>query len=117
MTTPDWLKPGIYGAIGGAVLVAIVGFSWGGWMTSSSANTMASEMARNDVITAMIPVCVGLSRADPTREAQLASIRDVAAYRQRDAVMATGWATMPGADAPSRDLAQACIAELDLEAS
>jgi hypothetical protein len=31
--------------------------------------------------------------------------------------MAAGWATVPGAEAANRDLAQACIEVLDLEAA
>ena len=32
-----WLKPGIWGAVVGSILTMIVGFSWGGWTTSSTA--------------------------------------------------------------------------------
>jgi len=32
-------------------------------------------------------------------------------------MMETGWATMPGTDTPSRDLASACLAVLDLDGS
>ena len=28
MNTPEWLKPGIYGALIGAAFVGVVGFSW-----------------------------------------------------------------------------------------
>jgi hypothetical protein len=28
MTAPEWLKPGVYGAAIGAVLVGITGFTW-----------------------------------------------------------------------------------------
>jgi hypothetical protein len=31
--------------------------------------------------------------------------------------MAAGWATMPGTDAPDRDIAQACLAALDVDRS
>ena len=117
MTAPEWLKPGIYGAFLGAAFVGIVGFSWGGWMTGGSANKMASEMAQDEVIAALVPVCLDLSQTDNERMAKLATIREAASYKRRDAVMATGWATMPGSDAPNRDLAQACIEGLDLDAS
>ena len=117
MTTPEWLKPGIYGALIGAVFVAIVGFSWGGWVTGGAANKMASAMARDEVVAAMVPVCLDMARADPDRVAHLATIRDASSFKRRDAVMATGWATMPGSDAPNRDLAQACIEGLELDAS
>lgn len=117
MTTPEWVKPGIYGAIVGAAFVGIVGFSWGGWVTGGSASEMASALAEDEVIAAFVPFCVDMSRTDNERMAKLATIRDATSYKRRDAVMATGWATMPGADAPNRNLAQACLADLDIEAS
>ena len=55
MTTPDWLKPGTNGALIGAVFVGIVGFTWGGWVTGSSAEKMASELAEDKVIAALVP--------------------------------------------------------------
>lgn len=117
MTTPEWLKPGIYGALIGAAFVGIVGFSWGGWVTGSSAEKMASEMAEDSVIAALVPFCLERSRTDNERIAKLATIREASSFKRRDAVMETGWATMPGTDGPNRDLAQACIEGLDLDAS
>ena len=117
MTTPEWLKPGIYGALLGAAFVGIVGFSWGGWQTGSGAQKMASEMAEDRVIAALVPFCLDMSRTDNERIAKLATIREASSFKRRDAVMETGWATTPGADRPNRDLAQACIEGLDLDAS
>ena len=117
MTTPEWLKPGIYGALTGAVFVGVVGFSWGGWMTGSGANKMASEMAQDEVIAALLPFCLDMSRTDNERMAKLATIREATTYKRRDAVMEAGWATVPGSDGPNRDLAKACIDGLDLDAS
>ncbi len=117
MTPPEWLKPGIYGALIGAAFVGIVGFSWGGWMTGSGAEKMATEMAQDSVIAALVPFCLDMSRTDNERIAKLATIREASSFQRRDAVMETGWATMPGSDGPNRDLAQACIEGLDLNAS
>ncbi len=117
MNTPEWLKPGIYGALIGGAFVGIVGFSWGGWMTSAGANELATEIADDRVIAALVPVCLDISRTDPNRVAQLATITAASGFRQRDAVMEAGWATIPGADGPNRDLALACIEGLDLDAS
>lgn len=116
MTTPEWLKPGIYGAVIGAVFIGIVGFSWGGWMTGGGANKMAHAMAHDDVITALVPVCLDVSRTDPDRIEQLAAIRAAKTYQRRDAVMDAGWATMPGSETPDRDLAEACLAALEIDA-
>ena len=114
MNTPAWLKPGIYGALFGAVAVGVVGFSWGGWVTGGAANDMAMSMARNDVVAAMVPVCLDIARTDSERMAKLTTIREAATYKRAEAVMETGWATMPGRDAPDRDIAKACLAALEL---
>lgn len=116
MNTPEWLKPGIYGALVGAVFVGIVGFTWGGWVTGGTANERALEMSRNNVVASMVPVCLDMARSDPVRADKLATIRAVESYRQRGALMEAGWATMPGTDSPNRDIAQACLADLDLDA-
>lgn len=117
MTTPDWLKPGIYGAFVGAAFIGLVGFSWGGWVTGGSAEKMANDMAQDKVIAALVPFCLDMSRTDNERVAKLATIREASSFRRRDAVMETGWATMPGSEGPNRALAQACIPGLNLDAS
>jgi hypothetical protein len=55
-----------------------------------------------------------MARSDPARADKLATIRAASTYQRRDALMAAGWATMPGTDAPDRDIAQACLKELEL---
>lgn len=117
MNMPEWLKPGLYGALAGAAVCGTVGFSWGGWMTGRSAEEMANTLAQENVIAALVPVCLDISRADAERAAKLATIREAASFRRRNAVMETGWATMPGSDGPNRDLALACMEGLDLDAS
>lgn len=117
MNIPEWLKPGLYGAVIGAMAVSIVGFSWGGWVTGSGANKMAAAQAHNEVIAAMVPVCLNKSRTDSNRAMKLATIKEASRYKRRDAIMEAGWATMPGVEAPDRDLAQACIEVLDLNAN
>lgn len=115
MTFPEWTKPSIYGALGGAIAASLVGFTWGGWMTSANAQTMARDLAADEVTLAMVPVCVNMSATDPERTAKLAILQDLSGYRRRTAMMETGWATHPGSDAPNRDLADACIEGLALD--
>ena len=114
MNAPEWLKPGAYGVAIGAVATVIGGFSWGGWQSAGGARDMATTMAEESVVAALVPVCLERSQNDIERAAKMSKIREAAAYRRRDAVMATGWATMPGADGPDRGLASACAAALDL---
>ena len=114
MTTPDWLKPGIYGAVLGAVVVSAIGFSWGGWTTAGTANQMASTRAHDAVVAALVPVCVNMSSTDPDRTAKLATIKAASSYDRQNALIKAGWATVPGSGAPNRDLAQACVNALKL---
>ena len=117
MTTPDWLKPGVYGALCGAIVVTIIGFSWGGWMTGSSAAKFADDRSDAAVMAALVPVCVDRSTRDPDRAEKLATIQDASSYQKREAVMDTGCATLPGMNEADRDLAQACIDGLGPDAT
>lgn len=117
MNTPEWLKPGIYGALIGAACLAVVGFSWGGWVTGGGADKMANTRANDSVVSALVPVCLDMASNDPDRISQLVTIRAASTYQRRSALMDAGWATVPGSEAPNRDLAQACLTQLELDAS
>jgi hypothetical protein len=116
MNTPEWLKPGIYGAVVGAAAISILGFTWGGWVTGGTAQDRAMSMSRDDVVAAMVPVCLDMAQTDPDRAAKLTVICDAQTFQRRNALMEAGWATVPGSDAPDRDIAQACLASLDVDA-
>ncbi len=117
MTFPEWTKPGVYGALVGAVTVSILGFNWGGWTTAGSAGEMARNFAAEEVTLAMVPVCLKRSQVDTERAAKLAILQDASSFQRRKIMMETGWATLPGTDAPSWDLADACLAGLELDGS
>jgi hypothetical protein len=109
MQIPTWTKPGITGAIVGAIATMIVGFSQGGWYTTGSADRLAQQKAEVAVIDALLPVCVNQSKLDPQATAKLGQLSAMkTSYEQRDFVLSAGWATMPAADEPNRDLASKC---------
>ncbi len=114
MKTVSWLKPGVYGAAIGAVALAVLGFSWGGWQTAGGAATRAQTASHDSVIAAMVPVCLDLAQSDPERSAKMETIRAASTYKQKDAVMSAGWATVPGAEKPDADIAKACLSALAL---
>ena len=117
MNTPEWLKPGLYGGLIGAVFVSIAGFSWGGWVTGGTANEMAMTMSHSKVVASMVPVCLNMARVDPARVESMEKIRTASPYQRPNAVMTAGWATMPGTEAPDRDIAVACLAALEVDRS
>lgn len=112
MEIPTAAKPALIGAAAGAVTLAIVGFSWGGWVSGSTAERMASDQARAEVVLAMTPVCLEKSAADPNAGVTLARLKEAGTYQRPDILMEAGWATMPGADEPNRVIALSCIRTL-----
>ncbi len=112
MEMPNWLKPGIYGAVCGAAVFAIAGFSWAGWVTGGSAKEMASDAADTAVIAALVPICVSQANADPSSVEKLKAIKNQSSYKQSDGVIEAGWATMPGSTEANKILARACVTEL-----
>jgi hypothetical protein len=106
---PNWLKPGLFGAVVGAAALTVVGFAWGGWVTGSTAEKMASEQAQREVLAALVPICVEQSNQDPEVAQTLALLKDTSRYQRNDMLMKTGWATMPGSSDPDRDVASACM--------
>jgi len=110
---PKWLKPGVWGVVCGSILTMIVGFSYGGWMTTGTAERLAREQAETAVTAALVPVCVAHSKADQAAATKLAMLRGItSSYEQREFVTKAGWATIPGMDSASRDVAEACAAAL-----
>ncbi|HET6621914.1 MAG TPA: hypothetical protein VFG64_18395 [Dongiaceae bacterium] len=109
MQIPTWTKPGITGAIVGALATMIVGFSQGGWYTGGSAERLAQQRADGAVVDALVPICVNRSKLDPDTAAKLKELLAMkSSYEQRDFVIKSGWATMPATDGPNSDLASKC---------
>jgi len=108
-----WIKPGVWGAVIGSILTMIVGFSWGGWATSSTANQVATRRADAAVTTALVPICLAQDKVDATKGKKLGELKAITtSYEQTDFVMKAGWATFPGQADPNRDVAEACASAL-----
>ena len=113
MKVPVWLKPGIWGAIIGAVVIMIIGFSWMGWTLGHTAKRMVSEGSESAVTAALTPFCVSSFLKQPDAAKKLALLReDTSSYTQRDIIEKAGFATMPGNTGPSSGLAEACATAL-----
>ena len=111
------VKPAAWGAVGGAVALAIIGFSWGGWVTGSSATTMADKHANTEVAKALAPICFLQFHQQPGAEAKLVELKGIkSTYEQASFVEKNGAATMPGSDKMVRGVSQAC-AELIVNAA
>lgn len=113
MKMPAELKPTLMGATGGAVALAIVGFTWGGWVTAGNAKSLAEQRASEAVVTALAPVCVANFRLDKDSAAQLVELKKVRSWEHASFIEKHGWSTIPGTKETDSVMARAC-AELIL---
>jgi hypothetical protein len=91
----------------------IVGFSWGGWTTHSTANQDAMKRADAAVTSTLVPICLAQGNIDAAKGQKLADLKAItSSYEQTEFVMKTGWATFPGKEDPNRDVAEACASAL-----
>jgi hypothetical protein len=114
MKIPVETKPALWGIAGGAVLAAIVGFTWGGWVTGGKAEAEATQRANAAVVVALAPVCVERFQRAPEVSANLAALKKVDSWSQGEFVEKGGWATAPGSKASDQvaAVARACASLL-----
>ena len=109
MSIPTWVKPAILGGIVGAVGTMVIGFNAMGWISEGSADKLVFQKSRVAVIDALVPICLSQQKKDPESTAKLTQLVAMkTSYEQRDFVMSSGWATMPEAGEPDRDVASQC---------
>ena len=86
------MKYGIWGLIGGAVGAMILGFVWGGWTTSSTANAATAKA----VVSSQAAICVAQFVKQPNHEAKLKEFSEVSSWTRSEFVEKGGWDKMPG---------------------
>ena len=81
-------KAAVWGAIGGAIAAIIIGFVWGGWVTSGTAGRMAETSAETAIVQAFTPLCVAKAEQEPE---QLVLLKKEGSYQREDFVVKAGW--------------------------
>ena len=97
----------LQGAAVGAVATMIVGFNWGGWSLSSTADKMAKEQSDLAVVKALAPVCADKFRALPDAAAKTVALSKVNSWKRADE-FPKEFVTLPGETYPSSALVTAC---------
>jgi hypothetical protein len=110
----DWekIKLGFWSAIGGAIVLTIIGFKWGGWVTGGTAQAMAEEMAVNAVADRLAPICVAQFNQDPEKDQKFNELKKKDSWDRQKYVEQQGWATMLGETKPDSKVADACADQL-----
>ena len=99
----------LWGAVGGAAALAVVGFMFGGWVTGGRAAEMARIQADKAVVAALAPICVDKFRHAKNVEENLGKLNAISySWEKGSYVSQGGWATMPGNNEPNSGVAQAC---------
>ena len=112
MKMPPQIKPLMYGIAIGAIGLAIVGFSWGGWVSGTTASDIAKRKSDEAVIAVLTPLCVAAFKQDPKMAANRDTFNGLAPYSRYTFIAEGGWANMPDSGRPSNDLARSCADNL-----
>jgi hypothetical protein len=110
LETSAKIKYGTWGLIGGAVIATILGFAWGGWTTSSSANAATAKA----VVTSQAAICVAQFVKQHDHEARLKEFAETSSWTRGDFISKGGWDRMPGQDKADSDVARACADGVEL---
>ena len=102
------IKPALWGAGGGAIALAIIGFAWGGWVTGGTAQKMAEELAQEAVVARLAPICVEQYNPDSETDQKLTELKEEGSWKRDDYVEKQGWATMPGEKEADSKVAGKC---------
>jgi hypothetical protein len=111
MEAHSQLKPTLWGAVGGAIALAIIGFTWGGWVTDGKANELARRQVQAALVEVLTPICVDKFNRAENAQSRLAELKKMTSSWDRERfVRENDWAKF-GKDANSR-VVDACASEL-----
>jgi hypothetical protein len=102
------IKVGFWSAIGGAIVIAVIGFKWGGWVTSGTAQIIAEEA----VVDRLALICVVQFSQDSQKDQKLKELKKAGSWERDSYVEKQGWATMPGEKKPNSEVADECVERL-----
>jgi pyruvate/2-oxoacid:ferredoxin oxidoreductase alpha subunit len=83
----------LWGAAGGAAALAMVGFTWGGWMTANAAGQFARKEANAAVVKVLTPFCVTNFQKAVDAADKLVALKKISSSWQRETFVKEGkWA-------------------------
>jgi len=106
MTKPNagQVKLAGWGFAAGAVVTMVIGFSWGGWVTATTADKMSDEA----VLASRSAICVAQFMKAPNHDVQLKAFRDTDSWARSRFVEQGGWDKMPGEETARSYVSGAC---------
>src|SRR5687767_2253095 len=106
MKTPEYVKPGLWGAVGGAAAMLVVSY-WGmDWKSAGGAERIAVSRTSEAVVTALVPFCVAKAELDGVKLTKFRA--ETSSYTRLQMVSDAGWASLSGEKSPDYALSRAC---------
>lgn len=112
MNIPANTKPWVQGAVVGAVAAAVIGFSWGGWVTGGTADKQAATAAHDAKVVALASICEDRFRAQGDATVKIGELSKVSSWDRGGFIERSGFAVMPGSKTADSDVARACAESL-----
>jgi hypothetical protein len=94
------------------VLTMIVGFTWGGWVTGGSAQTMAAQAEQEAREQLIASICVERFVNEPNAAGNLAELKEASTYDQDNYIEEGGWITVEALEDQVTEAADLCADRL-----
>lgn len=94
------------------IATLIIGFTAGGWTTSSAAAKMAKASADSERDKLVAQICVNRFESSTDASAQLAMLKKAATWDRNALIEKGGWVTLPGTQEPVTSAADLCVKQL-----
>lgn len=98
--------------VGGAVLTVILGFTWGGWVTTGRANVMRDTAVRDAKADLVAGVCVHNFVTAGDAADNLKTLKAKSTWQRSDFIKEGGWTKIAGIDDTVTNAASACAEQL-----
>jgi hypothetical protein len=106
-------KTSVFWACAGCIVATmIIGFTWGGWVTGSTAERMATQGATAARADLAAGICVSRFESGPDAVVNFASLKASESWSRSDFIEKGGWATLAGTEKPIAGAANLCAQRL-----
>jgi predicted dienelactone hydrolase len=102
--TETKIKYGVWGLILGAGAAAIIGFSWGGWTTRSTAQAQSDAT----LLATRAAICVAQFTKASNNQQTLKDLKATNSWERASFIEKGGWDKMPGEEKAIDTVSQAC---------
>jgi hypothetical protein len=108
MLQGDSLTRLLQGVAAGAIATIVIGFYWGGWTLSSTAQIRIKNAEQASVVRVLAPICADKFKRSADATANLQAINKADSWKRDEMIEKAGWTTFPGSE-PDPKVAEACL--------